>query len=199
MVKERTLQLEAAQKALVQKEKLKTLGAIAADVAHEIRNPLMSVIGFAMHLQKKFPDLPEVGIVLEESRCLEKILDRIREYLIPVEMRSRECPLNTVVAESVGLLAPDLEREGWSGNRIWPPICLPRWWTPDILAEVFIYVITHTVKVKDNQGVLTIRTDESEQDIQIDFRSPVPAEKSPKTPNSCCSLSRKAKGLAECR
>ncbi len=182
MVKERTLQLEAAQKALVQKEKLKTLGAIAAEVAHEIRNPLMSVGGFAMRLQKKFPDLPEVAIILEESRRLEKILDRIRDYLRPVEMRSRECSVNTVVAESVGLLAPDLEREGVVWQLDLAPDLPPALVDPDILAEVFNYVITHTAKVMDKQGVLIIRTYETEQNIQIDFRSPVPVEKPIKDP-----------------
>jgi PAS domain S-box-containing protein len=182
MVKERTLQLEAAQKALVQKEKLKTLGAIAAEVAHEIRNPLMSLGGFAMRLQKKFPDLPEVGIILEESRRLEKILDRIRDYLRPVEMRSRECPVNTVAAESLGLLSPDLEREGVVWQLELAPDLPPALVDPDILAEVFIYVITHTAKVMDKGGVLTIRTYEAEQNIQVDFRSPIRVERPIKDP-----------------
>ena len=177
MVKERTLELEAAQKALVQKEKLKTLGAIAAEVAHEIRNPLMSLGGFAMRLRKKFPDLPEVEIILEESKRLEKILDRIKDYLRPVEMRPRECPVNTVVAECVGLLAPDLERERVVWQLDLAPDLSPAYVDPDILAEVFIYVITHTAKVMDKQGALTVKTYESDHNIQIDFRSPVPVDK----------------------
>ena len=182
MVKERTLQLEAAQKALVQKEKLKTLGAIAAEVAHEIRNPLMSLGGFAMRLQKKFPDIPEVEIILKESRRLEKILDRIKDYLRPVEMRPQECPVNTVVAECVGLLAPDLEREQVAWQLELAPALPSAHVDPDILAEVCIYVITHTAKVMDKKGVLLVMTYESEQNIQIDIRIPVPVDKLIKDP-----------------
>ena len=76
------------ENALVQREKLKTLGAISAEVAHEIRNPLVSIGGFARRLKKKYPDLRESDIILRESGRLEKILDRIRNYLKPVELCS---------------------------------------------------------------------------------------------------------------
>jgi two-component system sensor histidine kinase HydH len=39
------------QKALIQKENLETLGAISMEVAHEIRNPLVSIGGFAQRLK----------------------------------------------------------------------------------------------------------------------------------------------------
>ena len=182
MVRERTLQLEAAQKALVQKEKLKTLGAIAAEVAHEIRNPLMSLGGFAIRLQKKFPDLPEVEIILKECRRLEQILDRIKDYLRPVEMRPRECPVNTVVAECLGLLAADLEREQVVWQLELAPDLPAAYVDGDILAEVCIHVITHIAKIMDKQGVLTVRTYESEQTVQIDFRIPVTLDKLIKDP-----------------
>ncbi|ABK15995.1 PAS domain S-box protein [Syntrophobacter fumaroxidans] len=182
MVRERTLQLEAAQKALVQREKLKTLGAIAAEVAHEIRNPLMSLGGFAMRLQKKYPESPEVEIILEESRRLEKILDRIKDYLRPVDIRSRECPVNTVAAECVGLLAQDLERERVVWQLDLAPELPPALVDPDVLGEVFVHVITHIAKVMDKQGLLTIRTYESDRNIQIDFRYRLPAHKSVQDP-----------------
>ncbi|UCG12875.1 MAG: response regulator, partial [Deltaproteobacteria bacterium] len=71
------------EKALVQREKLKTLGAISAEVSHEIRNPLVSIGGFARRLQRKFPGLSECDIILRETQRLEKMLDRIRNYLKP--------------------------------------------------------------------------------------------------------------------
>jgi PAS domain S-box-containing protein len=173
MVEERTMALKAAQKALVQNEKLKTLGAIAAEVAHEIRNPLMSIGGFALRLQRKNPGLPEADIIAGESRRLEKILDRINKYLRPVEMRPQRCPVNTVVAETLGLLSADLQRE----RVIWKLDLDPEqpiaYVDVDIVSEVIINVIRHIVKLMDNQGTLTVKTSESDQDIQIEFQAPI--------------------------
>ena len=46
-VEERTRELKAAQKQIVTQEKLASLGVLTAGIAHEIRNPLNFVNGFA--------------------------------------------------------------------------------------------------------------------------------------------------------
>jgi signal transduction histidine kinase len=83
MVIQRTLALEEAYKAMLQEEKLKTLGSISAQMAHEIRNPLMAIGGFARRLQAKNPDSFELEIIVQESSRLEQILKRIESYLRP--------------------------------------------------------------------------------------------------------------------
>ena len=137
------------EKALVQREKMKTLGAISAEVAHEIRNPLVSIGGFARRLQKKFPDLPEADIILRETQRLEKVLDRIRDYLRPVEIQPQECSVNTIITDCVNLMSPQLSRR--------PVICLPEldpqmsmvFVDPDVLTQVFINLIKNAVDSMD--------------------------------------------------
>ena len=110
MVHKRTRELEEAQIALVQREKLKTLGAIAAEVAHEIRNPLVSIGGFARRLLKRYPDSQEPAIILHETERLETLLNRLNDYLRPVDMKPGEYHVNAILIDSVGLLAQELER-----------------------------------------------------------------------------------------
>ncbi len=55
-VEERTEQLKAAQKKLVQSDRLASLGQLSASVAHEINNPVSGVLNLAMLMQRMLKD-----------------------------------------------------------------------------------------------------------------------------------------------
>jgi two-component system NtrC family sensor kinase len=73
-VEERTEQLKAAQKKLVQSDRLASLGQLSASVAHEINNPISGVLNLAMLLQRM---LKETGVPPER-------LPEFRRYLAQV-------------------------------------------------------------------------------------------------------------------
>ncbi len=68
--------LEAARDDLVRSERLATVGRLAAGVAHEVGNPLASVIGYLEYLQDDRGAAPEVQADLLDRMAAE--LDRIR-------------------------------------------------------------------------------------------------------------------------
>jgi len=161
------------QRAIVQKEKLNTLGTVAAEVAHEIRNPLVSLGGFARRLQQKFPELSECEIILQQSQRLEKILSRIRNYLQPVEFQPRECSVTTIITDCVSLLSPETELRRVKCQLDLNPNLSEVYTDPDILTQIFVNLILNAVEAMDNGGVLNIRTFESEQDLYIEFKNPI--------------------------
>jgi two-component system NtrC family sensor kinase len=55
-VEERTLQLKAAQKKLLQNDRLASLGQLSASVAHEINNPISGVLNLSMLMQRMLKD-----------------------------------------------------------------------------------------------------------------------------------------------
>lgn len=81
--------LEKSQTKLVEAEKLAALGRLTADVAHEIRNPLTSVGGFAKRLLKNSGDMTRAReyaeIIVSEVTKLEKTLKDVLIF-------SRETP-----------------------------------------------------------------------------------------------------------
>ncbi len=165
------------EKALVQREKLETLGAIAAEVAHEIRNPLVSIGGFARRLQERFPNLPECDIILNESQRLEKILTRIKNYLKPVEISPQECSVNIIIADCVDLLSPEMDRRQAMCQLDLDPKLSVVSADPSILAQIFINLIRNASEAMIEGEILNIRTFEREQDLQIEFKNKVAGAK----------------------
>ncbi len=173
MVKERTSDLEAAHKALLQREKLKTLGALSAEVAHEIRNPLVSIGGFATRLKKKYENVPEADIILKESERLERLLNRISNYLKPVEMQARECPVSEIIYGCMELLSPEFSQGGVTWKADIDPNLHPAYVDPGILTQVIMNLLRSAIKIMDKKRVLSVRAFEAAGGIYVDFRIPV--------------------------
>jgi PAS domain S-box-containing protein len=166
-----------AEKLVLQREKLNTLGAIAAEVAHEIRNPLVAIGGFARRLRENFPKSLECDIILEESRRLERVLTRIRNYLKPVEIRSQKCSVNTIVTDCLALLAPETERRRIMHRLDLEPRLPDVNADPDVLAQIFINLIFNAAEAMDKGGTLIIGAFETDRDVCVQFRNKAEGQK----------------------
>lgn len=75
------VQLTEINSKLIQTEKMAAMGEITSEIAHEIRNPLVSIGGFARTLSRTLdPDDPNyqlIKIIIDETRRLENILDNV--------------------------------------------------------------------------------------------------------------------------
>lgn len=156
------------EKYLVQKEKIKTLGAISAEVAHEIRNPLMAIGGFARRLVQKHPDQAEAEIILKESERLERILDRIRDYLNPVGMHRLRISLGDIATSCLELLSPELE-----ANEIAPRLDIEAPQAeveedPDLMTQVVINLIRATAHTLPPRGEMWLRIFASERFLNLE-------------------------------
>uniref|UniRef100_I2Q3X9 histidine kinase n=1 Tax=Desulfovibrio sp. U5L TaxID=596152 RepID=I2Q3X9_9BACT len=131
---------------VVQEEKLKTLGAISAEVAHEIRNPLFSIAGFAHRLQARMPENREAAIILSEARRLEDILDRISSYLHPVDLRPRLCALNAIVSTALDFLAPEFSARGIDADFRPAPGLPDLQLDPELLTQVVTSLVRYATR-----------------------------------------------------
>ena len=104
----RAREQERFQKEMTAKNRMEILGKAAADIAHEIRNPLTSIGGFARRILKKADDPQKVleygNIIVKETDRLEQIVGEVLEYSRQKELNLVRANLNNLIHETVKLL-----------------------------------------------------------------------------------------------
>ncbi|RLA92089.1 MAG: hypothetical protein DRG25_06845 [Deltaproteobacteria bacterium] len=104
-VEKRTEELKEKSKLLAQSEKLAALGEMADRVAHETRNPIVTIGGFARRIQRKLsPDDPlrkDIGIVIKEVERLEKMVYWITEYKKYISVDFEATNINLIIERAL--------------------------------------------------------------------------------------------------
>ena len=103
-----------------QNERLKILGEMAATLAHEIRNPLGGIEGFASLLAEDLKDESQASMVssiIEGTRTLNALVTNVLDYTQKVHLHFKECDLLKLCKELVAY-APSCEVVGSSSIRL---------------------------------------------------------------------------------
>lgn len=105
-------QLEQTQKTLLKKEKLALLGEMAATVAHEIRNPLTAIRGFAQRIARKMKEEDKVCnyccVIVEEVDRLNRVIADVLDFSRQAPPSLEPLDLNAVCSETIRLLQEEL-------------------------------------------------------------------------------------------
>jgi two-component system NtrC family sensor kinase len=114
-VEERTRQLQAAQKKLLQSDRLASLGQLSASVAHEINNPVSGVLNLSMLMQRMLkedgipPDrLAEfrkyLGQVIHETARVGRIVSDLLAFSRRGKPQQASADVNRIVATTLSLV-----------------------------------------------------------------------------------------------
>ena len=95
------------QKLLMQQDKMASIGRLAAGVAHEINNPLTTILTSAMLIQEETDsddtNYQELGIIANEALRCRKIVSSLLDFARQTRPNKEKHDLNDVIMESVML------------------------------------------------------------------------------------------------
>ena len=123
-------ELRNVQGKLIQVEKLSALGRLTADVAHEIRNPLTSIGGFARRLNNKLHEGSRekyyADIVVSEVDRLERILRDVLTFSRETRNEMKYQEINGIVSESLNTFSVLCSEQGITWTHRFPIYLLTR-------------------------------------------------------------------------
>ncbi len=172
-VKEQMAELKRTQAQLVQSTKLAAIGELAANIAHEINNPLTTVLGFASFLAERIaptdPMREELGLIQEEASRARDIVRDLLQFSRQRDFSPESADVNTVLEQVIAMV----RRQGALNvitveeryERDLPPVEL------DVsrIKQVFLNIINNAVYVMPNGGSLTVRTETANGGVRIAF------------------------------
>ncbi len=159
------------QKQLREVEQLTGIGQMAASVAHEIRNPLLAVGGFARRLHEEMdvddPRREFTGIILEEVTRLEQILREqltLERHLVPA---LSPVDINQILRDvrkllSHGILSSQVRLVGELADGL--PITLG---DANQLKQAFLNIISNAIQSMPDGGTITVSTVQRGQSIVV--------------------------------
>lgn len=152
-------ELNNLREKLVATERMAALGEVAARVAHEIRNPLVSVGGFAKRLEKKLDgNLKEyAGIIAREVDRLESILREILGFVKEARLMKEKVNVGELVDDMILLMQTQIRERGIK-------VLKEKGETPQIyvdanrIREALLNIFNNAVQALAIHGTITVKT-----------------------------------------
>jgi len=156
--------VRTTQDRLVQSEKLMALGEMAARIAHEIKNPLTAIGGFARRIAS-----PRAGggahsperyaqIILKEVQRLERIVNETLYFSREMVPAFRIVNLNVEIREVLSMFREELEEARISSMVDLSPDLPSISADPDQIRQVVWNLVSNAIQAVGGSGILTVAT-----------------------------------------
>jgi two-component system sensor histidine kinase HydH len=158
--------LTSLERELETSRRLASLGRLAAGVAHEIRNPLSSIKGFATYFKERYRDNPDdqktSEIMIQEVDRLNRVITQLLEFARPPVIQKKRTSLQSLIQHSLKMI----ERQA-SAKRIQVLSQLPREikeveLDPDGINQVLLNLYLNALEAMNPGGTLNVSLSEDQ-------------------------------------
>ena len=160
----------ALQEQIMRSEQLSALGQLAAEITHEIKNPLMMIGGFAQQLIRAISNekhLKKLNVITDEVKRLENLLTDLREFHLPKAIASKKVNIRGLLQEIFSLVKEDCEEKNIQTELNIDNKAPFVEGDKSRLKQVFLNLVKNSIEAMENGGNLWVQTRLSGDQVEI--------------------------------
>jgi signal transduction histidine kinase len=142
-------------------DRLAALGGMAAGLAHEIKNPLTSLLTFSRHLPRKFDDAQFrqkfLSVVPRELERINGIVERLLELARPPRLQFQPLRVPALLERVLELYANQIDQAAVRVTREYARDLPPVWGDQEALYQALVNLVTNALDAMAHGGRLTVR------------------------------------------
>ncbi len=147
-------------------QRLASLGRLAAGIAHEIRNPLSSIKGFATYFRERYRDNPEdqktAQIMVQEVERLNRVIGQLLEFARPVAMKLKPASLKRLIQHSLRMVEGQARENNIKINTNLSPDIKDFPLDQDRINQVLLNLYLNAIEAMEGGGALSVSLSENE-------------------------------------
>ncbi|MFC1833516.1 PAS domain-containing sensor histidine kinase [Thermodesulfobacteriota bacterium] len=146
------------------------IGQAATTIVHDLKNPLIAILGLGQRIQEGKVDVDAaVQVIINSARSMERIVNDVLDFARPIRLELMEEDLRAIVSRVYDLSAKNAEDQG-----VLLPLDLPAESVPVVMdveqmQRAFINLFNNAIEASDKgqQVVFTVTDSKSHLNIRI--------------------------------
>lgn len=161
-LKDKTERIKRIENELIKANKLSALGELAGSIAHEIKNPLISIQGFAKRIQNT-EDADKINkyskFIEKEAERLSNVLSRLLNFSRMEEPKIEVLNINDIIEDTVLFMEHHLTRFKNIVLEVYKTDNLPQVKVDKIhIQQTLVNLIMNAAQAMPNGGLIRIKT-----------------------------------------
>jgi two-component system sensor histidine kinase HydH len=167
-------EVRALHQEIERSRRLASVGRLAAGVAHEIRNPLSSIKGFATYFKQRYQDVPEdqqtANIMIQEVDRLNRVVSQLLEFARPISVSRKPTSFKNLVADSIKLIQQQAQDRQITINTRHSAKIDEINIDPDRINQVLLNLYLNAIEAMEPGGKLQITISDSDENDQLNIQ-----------------------------